>query len=298
MNSKSIELQVGIVIFLAIIILGYGVLWLKEYRFNIQRYSYTVIFPEVGSLDIGDPVAVLGVDKGEVEKIKLMKGNVYVTFNLTDDVVLRKDAEFTVMNIGLMGERFIQIKPGISDTMLDLSVPVKGYYDTGIPEVMGMLGHGIDELRELIRVLSGTIGTEQASIDMKAIIENLLNITRQTREVLDSTGGKFKTAVDDLSYSASTLRSMVDSNQIKLQRTVDNLDSLSAGTIMLVNKLTELSDQLKMTADKLESDSTTIGKMLRDRQLYDRIDRTVVDLDSLILDIKKHPKKYIHLEIF
>ncbi|PJA29702.1 MAG: hypothetical protein CO189_01605 [candidate division Zixibacteria bacterium CG_4_9_14_3_um_filter_46_8] len=298
MNSRNIELQVGIVIFLAIIILGYGVIWLKEYRFDIERYSYAVLFPEVGSLDIGDPVAVLGVDKGEVQHIKLQEGNVLVSFNLTKDVVLKKDAEFTVMNIGLMGERFVQVRPGHSDTLLDLSIPAKGYYDTGIPEVMGMMGRGIDEIRELIRILTGTIGTEQTKVDIAKIIENMLSLTNEARILLDSTKGGLVASIDNLQYSTSKLKSLVDSNEHKFSSTVVNLDSASTKFNVLADKLTEISENFKTISERLNSDDNTLGKFLKDKEFYDKLNGTAANLDSLILDIRKNPKKYISLEIF
>jgi len=298
MNSRNIELQVGIVIFLAIIILGYGVIWLKEYRFDIERYSYAVLFPEVGSLDIGDPVAVLGVDKGEVQHIKLQEGNVLVSFNLTKDVVRKKDAEFTVMNIGLMGERFVQVRPGHSDTLLDLSIPAKGYYDTGIPEVMGMMGRGIDEIRELIRILTGTIGTEQTKVDIAKIIENMLSLTNEARILLDSTKGGLVASIDNLQYSTSKLKSLVDSNEHKFSSTVVNLDSASTKFNVLADKLTEISENFKTISERLNSDDNTLGKFLKDKEFYDKLNGTAANLDSLILDIRKNPKKYISLEIF
>ncbi|MBD3168630.1 MAG: MCE family protein [candidate division Zixibacteria bacterium] len=298
MRSKSIELQVGLVIFIAIILLGYGILWIKEYRFNVERYKYSVVFPEVGSLDIGDPVSVLGVDKGEVEQIELQKEGVYVKFNLTQDVKLRKDAEFVIMNIGLMGERFIQVKPGKSDTLLDLSKPAKGYYDTGIPEVMGMMGRGIDEIRELIRVLKGAVGTEEAKINITEIIDNLLQVTRRTKNLIDKTEGELVTAVNDLSYATASMRAIVDSNQTKLQNSVNNIDSLTVKALVLADQLEEISSNLKITSEKLNSPDNTVGAMLQDREVYDKLDNTITNLDSLILDIKKNPKKYIHLEIF
>ncbi len=298
MSGKNLELRVGLVIFLALIILGYGVIWLKDYKFNVKRFHYAAIFPEVGSLGIGDPVAVLGVTKGEVEKIDLKGGEVYVTFNLTKDVILKKDAEFTVMNIGLMGERFIRIKPGISDTLLDLTVPKRGFYDTGIPEVMGMMGRGIDEIRELIRILKGTIGTEQATTDMKEIISNTVELTRRTKSLMDSIKAGLMLSTKNLAYSSAKIREIVDSNQAGLQRTITNMDSASYRFLYLTDELTEISGNLKTISNRLLSDDNTLGKMLKDRELYDRLNTTTVNLDSLILDIKRNPKKYIHLEIF
>ena len=92
-----------------------------------------------------------------MESIILSGGDVLVTFNLTTDVKLKKDAKFTVMNIGLMGERFVDVSPGHSPELLDLSSPVKGFYDTGIPEVMGMAGQMLDEIRRLVAHLEGGV---------------------------------------------------------------------------------------------------------------------------------------------
>src|SRR5512139_2851476 len=152
MKSISVELKVGAIVIIAAILLFFGIVWIKEYRFNVKRFEYSVLFPNIGSLEIGDPVCVLGVRKGEVKSIDLKGNDVQVGFTLTKDVSLKVDARFTVMNIGLMGERFINIVPGIAPEALNLDVPMHGYYDTGIPEVMGMMGAGIDELRHLIAV--------------------------------------------------------------------------------------------------------------------------------------------------
>ena len=124
-TDRSVELRVGIVVVIAVILLVFGIIWIKEYRFNQARYRYSVIFPNVGALEKGDPITVSGVKKGEVEEIELYQGDVLVTFNLTEDVVLKGDAKFTVMNIGLMGERFIEVFTGHSEKPLDLSKPVK-----------------------------------------------------------------------------------------------------------------------------------------------------------------------------
>lgn len=64
MDNRTIELRVGIVVAIAAIILFLGIIWIKEYRFNVERYKYGVLFPNVGALGVGDPVTVLGVKKG------------------------------------------------------------------------------------------------------------------------------------------------------------------------------------------------------------------------------------------
>jgi len=61
MDKHTAELKVGILIILALIIFGYGIIWIKDYRFRAEHYTLEVFFPRVGNLDVGDPVSVLGV---------------------------------------------------------------------------------------------------------------------------------------------------------------------------------------------------------------------------------------------
>jgi len=92
MRDVSTEIKVGMVVIAAIVILLYGIIWVKGYQFTVGHYDYTALFPQVGSLSIGDPVSVLGVRKGDVKAIKLSDDRVSVTISLASDVKLKTDA--------------------------------------------------------------------------------------------------------------------------------------------------------------------------------------------------------------
>ncbi len=68
---------VGGVIFLSLFILIAGILWLKEVSFSQKTVSYTVLFPNIGTLQVGDPVTANGVKKGIVKRLYLYKSKVY-----------------------------------------------------------------------------------------------------------------------------------------------------------------------------------------------------------------------------
>lgn len=292
------EIKVGLVVMVAALILFFGIIWVKDYRFNVERYNYAVLFPNIGSLEIGDPVSVLGVKKGEVQTIAISGNDVLVSFNLTRDIKLKTDAKFTVMNIGLMGERFINIEPGVSSESLDLSYPKHGFYDTGIPEVMGMMGAAIDEIRHLIAVLEGTVGTPAATTSIKNIINNLEIVSTEMRSLTLENKEKMTQALDDLSVSASRLRSFADTNERKMQGIVDNLSETSDDFAVIAGRIDTLSESIHKLIIGLEEGKGTLGKTLQDEELYEKLLKSVSDLDTLITDIKANPKKYIHFSIF
>lgn len=298
MDNRTIELRVGIVVAIAAIILFLGIIWIKEYRFNVERYKYGVLFPNVGALSVADPVTVLGVKKGTVESIILSGGDVLVTFNLTTDVKLKKDAKFTVMNIGLMGERFVDVSPGHSSELLDLSKPVEGFYDTGIPEVMGMAGQMLDEIRRLVAHLEGIFGTEWSQESFRETIKNLRKLSTDLVTLLDRNKDKLEKTATDLSYTSSELKNLLDKNKGKLQSSVDNFTASSAKLDTITTTLSSLSVSLKNLTQKIESGQGTFGKLVNDSTLYNDLRKTTQNVDELITDIKKNPKKYLKVSLF
>lgn len=298
MRDRTVELRVGIVVLLAAIIFVWGIIWVKEYRFRQERYRASVLFPNVGALDVGDPVTVLGVKKGEVEKIKLHEGYVLVTFNLATDVELKEDATFTVMNIGLMGERFVAIEPGHSEKPLDLSQPPKGYYDTGIPEVMGMMGQMVAEIRNLTGYLRGALGTEWSERKIKESIDNVNQLSSDLASLLNKNKAKIDKSINDFLYASSKLKEMVDRNEPKLDTTLSNFSYASGRLEKITSTLEDLSTSLKNVSERVEKGEGTLGQLLNDETLYQDLKRTTDSIDELIKDIKENPKRYFKFELF
>lgn len=298
MRDRKVELQVGLVVVLAVIIFAWGIIWLKEYKFRQERYTYSVLFPNVGALEIGDPVAVLGVAKGGVEKMVIYQGEVLVTFNLSSDVILKEDATFTVKNIGLMGERYIEVEPGHSQILLDLSKLQKGFFDSGIPEVMGMMGEMITEIRRLTSHFQGTFGTAWAEESIKKSIENMRRLSEDLSSLLAQNKKKISKTVNDLHYASSELKKMVDDNKEKLNSTVDNFASASERFKNITEVLDSLSFSLKILSEKIERGEGTLGKLINDKSLYEELKNTTKSVDELVKDIKKNPKRYFKFELF
>ncbi len=298
MTSKTVQLRVGLVVVLAVAILVVGVIWIKGIRFGQTRYTCSVIFPDVGTLKVGDPVSVSGVDKGKVKKIRLYGGDALVTLDLESDVILKKDAKFTVKNVGLMGERFVAVQTGYSDTLLDLSGPARGHYDSGVSEVMGKMGEIMDQLGRLVANLEGVLGTKWSRESMIQTIKNLEEISRDMSALLDRNKGKLNQTMDNLSSSSAELKRFVDDNKGKLQTTVDNFGEASAKLDNIVTALDTISISLKQLTSKIESGEGTLGQLISDTTLYEQIKETTQHVDDLILDIRKNPKKYLKVTVF
>ena len=84
---------------------------------------------------------------------------------------------------------------------------------------------------------------------------------------------------------------------------LDNTNKLTAnlagldvqGTLDRVNRTLANAEEL---TNKLNSDNGTLGLLMNDPQLYHNLNRTLRDADSLVVNLRQHPKRYVHFSIF
>ena len=136
----------GASILIALFILIAGVIWLKEASVASTMVNYAVIFPEVGTSQVGDPVYINGVKKGTVQRIELHGTEVLAILNIDRRINITDSVRIAVVNVGLLGERGVGVTLSPRGAPVPFIVPgadttfIRGRFDTGISEAMGMLG--------------------------------------------------------------------------------------------------------------------------------------------------------------
>ncbi|UCD62510.1 MAG: MCE family protein [Candidatus Zixiibacteriota bacterium] len=297
MASRDIEFRVGIIIIIGIVILGASLYWLRDYRLERNAQVIRVRFDDVGTLEVGDKVTVSGVRKGKVSGLTLTERGVIVEILLSRDVVLKRDAEITIRNLGLMGERFIAIGPGIDTVLFDTTVVTEGAYDTGLPEVMGLMGEMIVELRNLVRSLKKTVGSDSSLEKFNNTVANLESVSAslagymaRNEDRLDQTSENFFKASRELNRMLSQNSEGVDSSIQRFNRVTVRLEDFVA-------RLDTLSTSFRQFADNLNNPDGTLQLLTEDRRLYDDLRRTADNIDDLIQDIRENPRKYINLKV-
>src|SRR4030095_16022632 len=155
-KDKRTLLKVGLTVIISILIVLYGVAFLKDAKFGLQTNDLIVHFNDVNGLKEGDPVSVNGVSKGKVRKIDLTGGDsVRVEFYLYKDVVLKKDYTVSIAMIELMSGKQIYIKPGIADEPADLTKPLVGAKNTDVVSLIGTF----NQVGEQVRLIAARLDT-------------------------------------------------------------------------------------------------------------------------------------------
>ena len=67
------------------------------------------------------------------------------------------------------------------------------------------------------------------------------------------------------------------------------------GTMQQVNRT--LANVEEMT-QKLNSNEGSLGLLMRDPTLYNNLNATLMSADSLLVNVRQHPKRYVHFSLF
>jgi phospholipid/cholesterol/gamma-HCH transport system substrate-binding protein len=297
MDGAKAEFKVGLTVLVALAILVGGLFWLKGFRLHESRYRVDVWFPNVGSLGVGDPVSVSGVSKGKVADIDLAEGGVRVGLYFANDVTLHADADFTIMNIGLMGERFVDVKTGVASDSLRRQPMPRGVYETGIPEVMGLMGRMTEDVRGLISAVRSTIGSDSALAQLTQISHSLESITRETAGMVTEHRATVAQAINDLGAATASMRQTVESNAHRVSETFERFDTAAVRLTQFAANLDSLAGNVHAVVDELQHGNGTLPRLIHDDQLLRRWESTAEELDLLITDMRAHPGKYLKVKI-
>jgi len=119
MKRFDLELSVGVFVLIGIVCLGYLSIRLGKMEvLGNQGYNVYAFFADSGGLKTGASIVIAGVDVGRVKTITLENYQARVVLNLPDDVEIQEDAIASIKTKGLIGEKYIEITPGASETII------------------------------------------------------------------------------------------------------------------------------------------------------------------------------------
>jgi phospholipid/cholesterol/gamma-HCH transport system substrate-binding protein len=255
------------------------------------------MFKDVGTLSIGDRVTVSGVHRGKVNRLSLTDRGVQVELLLYRDVVLHRDAQFIIKNLGLMGERFIAIEPGSDTIRFDTAVVAKGSYDTGLPEVMGLMGEMITELRNLVTTFRRTVGSDSSLEKFNRMVGNMEQMSSSLSQYVFRNESKLDQTAENFLNASKQFNQMFTRNSALVDSTAHRMDRASVRIEQFTGQLDTLARSARTFADALSNGDGTLQLLAEDRRLYDDLRKTANNLDDLINDIKADPRKYINLKV-
>jgi len=298
MAGRNTEIRVGIAVIGALALVIWGVTWLSDARLARKRRVYNVRFSDVGGLATGDPVSVNGVSMGKVLDISLRPGGVNVKFAIDRAVRVTRSSSVNVRNTGLMGEKFIAVDLAEDGPVYGDRDTILGYYETGVPEVISQMGDALHSLQRVSDQVDRLLALAEERGTLRKTLHNVEGASVDLQSTIAENRDDLRQTAQNLREVSSQLRTLVEQKNPVVTRTVDRLDVTTGRADTLITHLDVAAARFASLAEKADSDSSTFGMLLRDRQLYDQMHGSVRELNELVRDIKENPHRYLKFSLF
>jgi phospholipid/cholesterol/gamma-HCH transport system substrate-binding protein len=245
-------------------------------------------------------VLLAGVSVGYVGDVTLRRdGYLDVLIRVFDQYTIPKGSVATVKSIGIFGDVAVALTPPIpvptASYAADDTVP-PGPPSTDINQIMDR----VDSIGQSVAVLTKALEVDvvQAGTlkDINKIMASAAKLSAQMQAVVTEQNRNVTQTLASFRDAAGRLSNMADSTEIAA--TLANTRRISENAARLSANIDSTNAQLRDLLTQAQRGNGTVGKLLSDTLLYSDVRRTVAQLDSLLVDFKKNPRKYINLRIF
>ncbi|MBQ5574842.1 MAG: MCE family protein [Bacteroidales bacterium] len=305
--EKKNYIKIGLLAVSAIVILVWGLSFLKgESLFKAENH-YIAIYNKLDGLAESNPVMLSGYRIGSVENIGFVEeGNelkIIVKMKISNDFQLPIGTTAKIVNIDIMGTKGVEIiRPKT----------VNGYYSNGDTLRSSMDGGIIDQILDFVlpmkEDLAGFLTTSDSVMHglNQLLNEKNLNNLSHSLEGLSEVAkhlSKNANSIDSIMRNLDKAARMLGRNTGTLERIINNFESVSdsLAVLELSKTLNEAQEALK-NANRLLStinnSNGTAQKIITSDSLYNNLEEATVRINRILDEFEKHPKKYINLSIF
>lgn len=295
MKKFSKEIQIALVAVVGIIVLYFGLQFLKGMTLFSTDNRYFVKFQDVSGLSVASPIFANGYRVGVVETIEFNYGNtseIVASIGVDKNMQVPKGSRAEIAT-DLMGNVKVQLVLGnVADGVVAPGDTITGGQQVG---AMGKAADMIPTIQQMLPKLDSILASVNTLLADPAIASSLHNVDQITAN-LSRTSQDLSQLTAQLNRQMPQMLKNADGVLANTNQITKNLNELDiAATMTSVNSTLKNVEQMTAT---LNSKEGTLGLLMRDPGLYNNLNSTMMHADSLMMDLKQHPKRYVHFSVF
>lgn len=290
------EVIIGICVLVALAILILGIDFLKGVNVFKPTNYYYASFENVEGLAVSSPVMLNGFKVGQVREMEYEfdnPGHVLVEMSLDSRLKVPQGSK-AVLGTDILGTASIVLHLSKSATDHSVGDRLIGENSSSLLASAGDMLPAVQQIFPKIDTLLTNLNAVVADPALTASVKRLdaisANLQTTTQRLAAATAQLGPIATDVKQITGNTSNITSDLAQLSGQMKNLPLDSLVAD-------LQTTTANLRTLSDELGKPNSTLGRLINDPSLYDNLNTTISSLDSLFVDIKKNPKRYISIKL-
>ena len=286
----------------SILLFIFGFNYLKGTSLIDRQKTLYAVYDEVDGLLVGANVMINGLSIGNVTELEFLKNStkILVTLKVKDELNFSSKSTASIYETGVLGGLAISIEPLFDrESIVQTGDTLRSSVRPGLTELINR------QIEPLSRQLQSTITSVDSIFSGASSVLNKqtqLNI-KESIEVLTS-------AINSINNSAYIIEGTLTEKNDKISKTIDNIESISENLSKVTKELNEFglsnilvdlkesTEGINSVIQNLNSDSSSLGKLINKDELYENLNSSILSLNNLIDDINENPKKYVHFSIF
>lgn len=289
------EIRIALTAIVGIVVLFYGLQFLKGLTVFANDDSYYVTFSDVSGLSSSSPVYANGYKVGVVKNIIYdysPQGKIVAVMGLDKDmrVPVGSRAEIASDLLGNIKVNLVLGKDPLN--MLASGDTIPGGAEQGM---MSKIGSMMPAIEAIIPKLDSIMTSLNILLADPALRNTLHHVEGMTGN-LNATSQELRALSASLNRDVPNMMTKANGVLDNTQQLTQNLSAIDVAAMTAsVNKTLENVEQMTR---KLNSNEGTLGLLMRDASLYNNLTSTAASADSLLIDLKAHPKRYVHFSVF
>ncbi len=305
----KIEIKVGLVGLAILVLLFFGIKFLKGHDLLNKENTYYVIYDSVNGMHESNYIYLNGMKIGYVKDIQPMDKRAekfLVEISVNSNVELYKGSEIILFNADMLGSKALRLELGESKEVLPQGDTLKGKIEVGtMDKLVSNLEPIVQNVDSLLIAAKNILNTQtqknlNSTFDQIEQTSKKLNIISSQVNTLI---GQEKTKVSKIIENTESITSNLKNNNEKLTNIINHIDNISdtLAKAQLGNTIMETAqtiERLNSILGVIEKGNGNVGLLINDDKLYRNLEQTSKKLDALIEDIKNNPKRYINVSVF
>ncbi|MFN2437685.1 MAG: MlaD family protein [Chitinophagaceae bacterium] len=310
----SNEAKVGILAVVAILVLILGFNFLKGKSLFSKTPTIYAVFANLGGLEKSNQVKINGLAVGTVYNFAPKDkevSSIIVEIHLTRDINIPRNS-IAFIDASLVGASHITIDKGDAAAYLSsgdtISTKIEGGIigdlKTQLTPTLTRINQTLDSLRKAISGI-GAIFDPATNSNVQTLVARMAISSAHLQELLNSQTGALAKSLNNLNSVTGNLAKNNESISSSLRNVEVTTTKLANAPIQetlqdlqsTINEFKGTATELKNTITQLSSKDGSLGLLMKDRKLYDELNRVLLSAEILFDDIRLNPKRYVNISI-
>ena len=295
MNSMAKEIKIALVAIVGILVLFFGMKFLKGVQLFSNDHVYYVTFSDISGLAASSPIYANGFKVGTVKSIEYdysKPGAIVATVGLDKKLQVPNGSRAEIES-DLLGNVKLNLLLGDpSAGMIPVGGKISGSIYAG---TLGKAAEMIPQIEKMLPKLDSILANLNTLTADPAIAKSLHNVEHITND-LTTTTTQLNTLMASLNKEVPGMITRANNVLDQSGQLASNLSAVNVEETMA--KVSETLENLRRFTDKLNANDGSLGLLLNDKKLYQNLNSTIAHADSLLINLREHPKRYVHFSVF